>query len=546
MAENYSPEKAFEAQLDAQQAAAQQTLELTVDQKLAWSLRANNDYATAAESRMKGDLNRLNAETKNEIMRIRGLQEADMDEVMETQLLNVYEVVIGSIQERTRLAMDFAVVNAPKGTTDEQISTESELDPLAQFSRIIANTDVQALVFQALGAVNPEMQDRYLEAVGRQFPEDFYEILKKVDGQEAFDEKDWNLLIKEATNLGGNPDAIKDSQLTIVFAALKPAVRTELVQRLADANIPNFPEILLQMVASTYVSPLQATEILDTKIKALEKEKEGSKRRDKKTIESQMESLQKVRAQINGEPMKHQIEFVLDRQEEVSEFYRKRTYGHKNRARDLLSAKGIGGLFLSANGALTMFANVAMNSTDPFSIPFNSMVWAGAAQMAVGMELTDGHGGLFDSPSERVSKWTKNENEAADDHRDELRQAFDSRMLRDYREAELYARYAERIVTVYKAEKLKNPDEEVHVNLADIGITSRDQLPQGLKDLWDNQADVEAFLSKTVTQFSLIPGDEGLKLTEWDTQRKYLDDLRKQVGASALVYEDLPALEYKA
>lgn len=546
MTEKYTPEQGFNAQLEAQQAASQKALELTVDQKLAWSLRANNDYATAAESRMKADLNRLNAETKNEIKRIRDLQEGEMDDLMQTQLLKVYEVVIASIQERTRLAMDLAVIEAPRGTADQQISTESEIDPLATFSRVIAHTDVQALVFQALGTVDPQMQDRYLEAVGRKFNPDFFEILKKVDDQKDFEEKDWELLVTEAANVGKNPDAIQDSQLAIVFAALKPDMRLELVQRLADANIPNFGEILLEMVASTYVSPLQATTVLNKRIAALEKEEEIAKHRDKKDIEAELEKLQKLLAQINGEPMKRQIEFVLDRQEDISDFYRTRTYGHKNRARDLLSAKGIGGLFLSANGALTIFANVAMNSTDPFSIPFNTMVWAGAAQMAIGMEVTDGHGGLFDSPTERISKWTKNEHETADDHRDDLERAFDARMTRDYREAELYARYAERIVTVYKAKKLKAPDQDVHVHLRDIGLTSREDLPPHLRDLWDNQPALESFLSKTVTQFSLIHGDEGIKLTEWDTQRKYLDDLRKKAGATAIAYVDLPAFEYKA
>lgn len=539
--EAYNPEIAFDQELEKQKMEGVQAMEMTVEEKIAWSFRSTNEHAQAAAN-ISLILNLKAQKATEEIKQIRNMQTHELKESERQMLLEIHRIVLSSIQARAQLALDMSTLPAPEGTNDDMVSSESEIPLVNTFNTLLGQMDVEYLVYEAL----PEpLKKSYLESVGRSFKPDFNGILEKVRGKKELGEAEWQLLESEVVKLGEDKTALERSAVILVFGALDAKQRMELGRRLLAHETPNVEAQILEMTRRGYLKTVQAVQLIDERLANLEAQESGAKRREAKDLEGEMARLKVLRAEIGSKRTQAVQAETVKHNEEAAKFYRSRQYGHKNRARELLTVKGIGSALLTLNGAMTVFANVAMNATDPLSIPFNSMVWLGAAEMAAGLELSGGHGGIVPTPRKLVGRLLKDENERRDDQRDDYQRAFEDKLNNNPQKSAFYYVYAERIVTVYKAKKTKNPYQEVRVSLADIGINKKEDLPPRFQELWEEQGDLTDFINNTVAQFSRVEGDKGMKTTEYETQRKFIQDARTAVGVSEIEPIDLPIFEYK-
>lgn len=531
----YNPKEAFDAQLEENQAEAVKMLDTTLTDKMAWALRASNEYGQAAESRLKAVLGAKAEQATQEIRRIRDSQLEDFGDAERTMLVNVQNAVFTSIQQRAFLLLDMAAMDKTKADGQEVVSSMPELVKLKEISSMIEMIDVQSLVYSKLP---PERQERYLESVGRSFRPDFHDLLERNNDGKDLLEADWALLLTEIQKLGTNPNSIEQSSVIMTLGLLSPANRTELVRKMSEEeSFPNFEAVLTSMVGSGYITVLAATEVLDAKIASLEGNRKAKK---------ELESLQATRARINGEGMKRTQTEVAELRVKAAKHYSTRSFGHKNRARELLTVKGIGSALLTVNGMMTVMANVAMGLADPLDIPLNPALWIGVAQVGAGLEMSGGHGGLVSTPKKLAAKLITDKDEEKDDKMEAYEEAFKTGLNNYHREAHFYANYAERITTVYKAKKAKNPDQPAAITLKDIGVTKKEDLPEQFQDLWEKKDLLEAKMTEWVAQFSRTSSADAMRAPEASGQRDFIEAARKEVGAKDMTYAELPPFDYKA
>lgn len=539
--ETYNPTEAFHRELEAQENAAVKQLDLTFEQKMAWFQRASSEWGQAAANRIPAVLKSKADQVTDEIKKIEESQMGELDDTKRAFLKETQKTIFGSVQERVLLLVEMAAMqaeNLPVGS-DKTVSSDSEIAKLREVTTLIERIDVQQLVFDALPA---DMQGQYLDSVGRKFPADFFPIVKKVSEHAELDENDIQLLVDQVRNLGSSQPSIEQSSVMVVLGIISQKDRTRLLQKMAvEDSFPNFEQVLMGMVATTYVSTLQATEALDARAAHLETKKTTAKRREDKSIDKELEHLSETRREVNSDEMEKTQKAALTLRAEASKYYGSRSYGHKNYAADLLTVRGIGSFLLTANGAATMLANFAM---DPLGFPANSMFWLGAAETAAGLEWSNGMGGLVATPTKAVAGLIKGENEEKDDRMVQYTQVVKTELNNNYRESHFYANYAERIVLVYKAKKSKYPDRTAPISLADIGVNKKEDLPPRFQDLWENKDKLEMKISDWAERFSMIDVEAGQKTTEWDTQRKFIEDTRAEVSPKPMEYAPLDFFEY--
>ncbi len=544
ISDSYNPTDAFHRELDAQEIDAKKQLDMTFEQKMSWFERASSDWAQVAANRIPAVLHSKADQVTDEIRKIEESQMGELDDVEKVLLKEIQQKTFGHVQERVQLMVEIAAMqaeNEPVGT-DKTVSSDSELAKLREVTTLIERIDVQQMVYQALDK-RPDLQTKYLESVGRKFPTDFYPILQKANAHENLDDKDITLLMEQVRNLGGNKEAMAKSSVMVVLGLISPMDRTALLTKMAEQDsFPNFEQILLSMVTTTYVSSLQAAQALDARKAYLEQKKTTTKRKEDKVIDQELAHLDGTRTIVDSDQMKETQKAALTMRAEASKFYGSRMYGHKNFAADFLTVKGIGSFLLAANGATTMFFNFAM---DPLGFPTNSMFWLGAAEAGAGLQWGHGMGGLMRTPEEWAADLIKGSNEEKDDRMSEYTEAMKMDINNSYREAHFYATYAERIVEVHKAKKPKFPDRTVPITLADIGVNKREDLPQDFRNLWDHKDKLEAKISEWAEDFSMVNVEKGQKLTGWVTQREFIEKTRADVGEPPMVYAPLPYFEYK-
>lgn len=540
--ENYNPTEAFHRELEAQENAAVKELDMTFEQKMAWFERASSDWGQLAANRIPAVLKAKADQVTDEIRKIEESQMGELDDTVRTRLKDIQQKTFGFVQKRVLLMVEIAAMqaeNKPLGT-DKTVSSDSELAELREVTTLIERIDVQQMVYDALPR---DMQQQYLDSVGRKFPTDFFPIIEKVTGNVNLEEEDIDLLVNEVLKLGPSKNTIEESSVMVVLGLISQKDRTRLLQKMAvQDSFPNFEQALMGMVATTYVSTLQATEALDARKSYLEQKKTTTKRREDKAIDKEIEQLSGTREVVNSDAMEKTQKAALTLRAEASKYYGSRSYGHKNYAAELLTVRGIGSLLLSANGAMTMFANFAM---DPLGFPTNSMFWLGAAEVTAGLEWSNGHGGLVRTPTERAADLIKGGNEEKDDRMTGYTRAIKMDLNNSYRQAHFYANYAERIVSVYKGKKSKYPDRTVPISLAEIGVNKKEDLPPRFQDLWEHKDKLEAKISEWAEKFSLIDVEAGQKITEWDTQRLFIEKNRAEVSPTPMEYAPLEPFVYQ-
>lgn len=521
--------KDFNENLEGQRAKVVKAAETVMGERLPWATSARHDLGKLA----KGNLETLFYQKLQEVSdAIRLLHERHIGEgeqLTETWLLARHKEILQSLLDRFGLMMKINAATEPSEKKDRTISSDAELYAFReQGFALIQNLDVQSLVYNSLPS---SMQGSYLEAIGRSIGElhgDFVEILTKVDQNQELTPDDWKRLLDEVRKLGNEKTvSFQKSPVLVVLSLLKLKDRLEFLSQMAeDPTFTNFSEVLLTLTATTYVTVDQALQVLDDRIVH-------------ETDKEKLAELRKLRLQISGRDMQVTQAAMIERREEGVERLSRVSFGHKNRARGLLTLRGMGSLFLAANGAATIAANVLVNISDPLSLPGNPALWLGTAMLGTGLQWSKGFEGLVPTPTKLFARAIKDRPEEKDDRIQANLRNFREELGNRPGAAHFYATYAERIVTAYEKKKKENPGQKPLITLEDLGVKSKEDLPEAFQPLYEGKAALEIEISTWADRFHRKSGN-GVAEQTAQGQRDFIQNARESRGLEKFKIHELP------
>ena len=493
-------------------------------QDMDWSLRAGRyGWGKATIGEVNDIFLQKTEQAYQEIKMLQSKQAGEKAELNNKTLLKVQEKVMSGIRDRFDLMMSISVVESPTKKKDDKVSTNADLMELqSRGLTLMKSIDVQSLVYQALPS---DLQDDYLGMIGRNLEvtiPDYFEIIQKIDRAQPLTEAEKDRL---AADLLRDPEGAERTAVTAILGTLKPGERMNLLRRSSTmASADKFGRVLVSLTACGYLTKLQAYELLDERIAA---------------NPAEAAILEKAKATLGGAAVEKMQQTLITRQKEGTRRVGRMSYGHKNRARGLLTAKGIAGMFLTVNGALVMGVNFAV---DPAAFYGNPAFYLGLGEVAAGMELTQGFGGVLPKPTELAALATKDRAEEKDDKAQLNLRDFRNELFNRPDNALFYANYVERIVATFNKKLKTTPMPDIKITLEDLGIKSKEDLPVQLRDLWEHRLTLEADLSKWAIRFHRSSGN-GIGRATAEGQLTWLQDERteatggKGIGKPFEIYE---------
>ncbi len=462
-------------------------------------------------------------QARKEFQMLQASQAGEKASLNSKVILDTQKVVMDRIRESFHLMMSISVVESPTGKKDDKVSTNLDLMALQEKGLTMMKAiDVRTLVYNTLPG---PMKGAYLEMIGRNLEAmlpDYLDIIQKIDKALPLSEYDWNLLAGEILK---NPEGDERTAAIVILATLKPKERFQLLMRTAKiAGAAEYGQLLVKLTRFTYITKDQAYALLD---------QAAVDNPANKAI------LEQAKATIGGAAVEQMQQAVIAHRKEGTRRVGKTSYGHKNRARGLLTFQGIAGMFLTVNGALTMGVNFAV---DPLTFAGNPAFLLGLAEVTGGLEMTNGFEGVVPKPSELLALATKDRDEEKNDKAQVNLTDFRNELFNHPDHTLFYTNYVDRIVDAFDKKKKNTPVPDIKITLEDLGVKSKEDLPVQLQGLWEHRAALEADLSKWAGRFFRTSGD-GIGRKTADGQLKWIQDERieatggKDIGRPFDLYE---------
>lgn len=517
-----NPVTTLDQDLHAREGEAVKNMNDLIDQRMTWSIQRLGDVATMATGNLKHIYLEKAAELSQEAERLH-------DTLDKQEILELQRIVLQGLSQRLSLVLDIA-----GGTgVEDSIATPQQLQELGTMgTTIIGNTDIPGLIHNHL--LNLEkaqplkyagVAGRYEQSIGRSIAPDTYELLKKtVKPNEELTKEDWKTLVYYLKQLGDKNLGFPDKSAALaLMASLRPEQRAQLVEHLPqDAT---FAPLCADLVASGYLTRDHVEAFVLPKIEALTAElKKDPKNKDNA---DQLKLYTDTLTAIHS-PKVEAFQQVVEqaRLKAPERIARGVTYGQRNTARELLTFKGMGSTLLAVNGAMTIGANLLMDITDPASIPGNTALWLGVAELGVGLEGSKGIAGLVPQPSKSLAHLLTDKDKAEDDQKTLAKEAFSRSFGNHSLEARFYYTFADKIMKVYNEQKKIQDTSRPLLTIESLGL-KWEEMPEVYrtesKEFFMKQIS-EWAATYAVTYQILTPGNVDGK----DGQRWNMNELRKK------------------
>jgi hypothetical protein len=287
---------------------------------------------------------------------------------------------------------------------------------------------------------------------------------------------------------------------------------------------PNYQQILNTLLISGYLKTAQVTETLEAKIKTLSdpaKIKTLSDPAKIKTLSdpAKIQELQRYILSVQDPEMaKAQEQVETAKVKDMKERKRGRFLGCSNNARQLLTVKGLGGTLLALNGMATVAANVLMNIHQPSQLLNNKALGLGLVMTVGGLELSNGMGGLMDTPSTNAAQILDVNGRKARREQEQAiyAEAFESEILRHPKAGHLYFQFATEINKAYNDKRKQTHNSKVHLSMEEIGL-NWEKIEKDFEPLEKKEA--EAVFTEWVSRM----GKEGsTNYMSVETQREFV------------------------
>lgn len=479
-------EQEFEAGLLKQEQEFMESIGILTTEKISLTVMLNMDRTKGLSGAIEF---RFFREMKAQTEEIKAMHREKPD-LAQAYLLKQHEIKLGSLKKRAYISMEINTGDS------EEISTAEEAIQMAKILEQVSLEDIDLL--------------------GR-----------------IHDSKGGKLKTEDLDLIGGHlmhlqrPGKGEPIGL-IVMHYLVPEQRQELLLHMAENPVgyPNLDQIVSTLVAANYLYIAQGQEILAKAAENFEKNKGEMKRRDRREVKHDVERYSSTAQLLDSDVMRAAQAHTVQVQKQQVELTQHRQYGHKNPARDVFSLKGIASAFLVANGALATAGNILVNPS--FSNIGNPYLYAGIVTAGVGLQLSNGFGGILPTPLEGLGAITKDTDEKNDKTIEKVNKYAASEINNNPIIARFYYKYADKIVGVYQEKRKTDPEEKIHLTFEDLDGVDYETLPTEYKRYLSKET-LETTMTKWVKFFSResIYGQfrEGYK-----EHRALIDEVRKEAG----------------
>lgn len=445
----------LEQRLRGQEAAEYKNVDGMIKKQIDWAQRNASDLSHLGSD---GDQN-LKMLFAQKAEALRGEMMKLKEDLDDQVILSLNQKVLTGLSSRISL-----VLNISSGPTNT-VTTPVQLKEIAdRGTSIIAGTDVQGLVYDELVKYEqthkPGIAARYLESLGRAVKPDTLQLIGKLHDNKDLTEADWAVAVHYVSVLADDNANPTDLHLGLaLLASFRQIDRLRLLDHLPDDE--KLPQIIREFVDRTYLLADQAAAFIEKKKAQFTTPADAQKLAVWTSLEQHLNSTESRTEQEGVE---------LQRKESLTRF-KHGVYGHRNSARNLFTFKGIGSTLLALNGAMTIAMNVAMDAAHPDQLFKNRAIALGIAEVGVGLEGSDGFGGLISRPRELLARILGDKDTAYTEESALRNEAFNRQFGRYYKEAKFFYSMADKIHEVYTKKTKNSTDLRPKITLEDLGLT---------------------------------------------------------------------------
>ena len=483
-----------------------------LDQGMDATKRLSGDAGTLLESRITSlyidKRNALAAEIK---------KSSEQFQLNESQKENFEKLIFNALSSRFIMAMKLAG-NEDDGAEGGKERIDS-IEDIRQYwnsvDPLLSDLNPKEMIFLTLlenqdgfyASLLDHYSDQVKSQLGANQAVDVIQRLSDLQSQKevVFDAKDFNL-VGEAmlevwsrnTNMRDYMDQIKEQKRSarratrigekaieeptpllnprvnlgvLMFANLPEDQRMKMMEHLlsepnlSDQLRPYMGKILTSLALQDYLSTEQSLALLEKaeSLNAVER------------IESNLAKNRLI------SPEARRAKKILAREEEgARKILGNRHVGHKLRAKELFSLKGLASALLVVNGGLTLAANLMVNITSPSAMLTSPGVALGGAMMVAGLEANSGFGDLFPVPHKLVASAL--ESKGKEKTNDQKKENFRAELGNHPLESRFYYHNAGAIVAAYHEVIKKGIGSETKITLEDLKKQGLDLKKEALTD----------------------------------------------------------------
>jgi hypothetical protein len=483
-----------------------------LDQGMDATKRLSGDAGTLLESRITS----LYVDKRNALAKEIELS-ADKMKLDEAAKETYRNLIFNSLSNRFIMAMKLAGKedDGAEGGKERIDSIEDIRQYWDSVDPLLSDLNPKEMIFLTLlenpGGFYGSLLDYYTDQVkselGANQAVDVIQRLSELQSQEevVFDAKDFNL-VGEAmlavwsrhTNMRDYLDQIKEQKRDarratrigekameeptpllnprvnlgiLMFANLPDDQRMQMMQHLlSEPDLspqlrPHMAQILTSLALQGYLSTEQSLALLEKadSLNAVE------------PLESRIAKNRLI------SPEARRAKKILARKEEaIRKIHGNRHVGHKLRAKELFSLKGLASALLVVNGGLTLAANALMNIHSPGDLLTSPGMAAGAGMMVAGLEVNDGFGGLLKVPHKLAASAL--EPKVKEKENDQKKDNFRAELGNHPLESRFYYHHAGSIVAAYQEVIKKGIGSGTQITLEDLKNQGLDLKKEALTD----------------------------------------------------------------
>ncbi len=458
-----------------------------VDQEelMAAHLRHSKKEGGLVRSRLIARFKKQAEKITKEVERIQAQHEREMRALEANHYLNLHAKSMEALMAR------FDTVIRGHGGDDAEINTEGEAISLGiHGEKMLKAFDARNIV--AKSRMSFQVIEDSMEI-------DHIDLIRELNENPVITPKQWDdVIVPHLLSLmkgkgGSQLDRCVGVQMMTYMDAPE---RMTFMRKIAKKE--NGADIMMAMYRGNFVTQIQVDMVAEEFLKS----KQGAK-------------MLTLREKIKDPRILKQKEITAQRMQA-----REGIIGHRNTTKSLLTVGGVGGTILAANGALTVFVNVAANlgTGDVISAVANPGHLLGFTEMAVGAVASKGGGGLMPAPLEAGSMLTRGK-EVKQKEREEVQNTVMASMMDDFANnpeyAKVYYGNANDIAKTFK-EKADAGISSQGMTLAEMKIDPEELAKKGL-----NPIATEKQLNKWAKRF--VSNEGGFTRTSGESQINFID-----------------------
>ena len=447
----------FKGDLQTQRQDSEKEQRSNYNSLIDYSVRNESERAKVIENKMALLFKGKQIEVTNEILAIKQRHLQELKDFDDERWLVRQKKVTQDLLDRFNIILEVHG-SEPTGEsgsheTDRRhgtpkIDSKHELAALEKWG-LPALADINMVDLMMRNGFMGEHEARIQKEIDEKYP-DTVMLIERITTNKVLTEDDWSKIMPSFEQVFNGTVTGREKQLfTILFAHLNPAQRLETLDRLGEQD--GMGDVVVQLYSESLVSRVQAGEYLAEKLSKMN------------PIDPKAVEYRAALAKINSKKVQAERKEKRKNRKKALKNWR-RSFGHKNDAKDLLTFKGMAQMIGLLGTATIVVSNTIANPLNPL----NPGTIVGVILGAGILETTNSR--LVDKPSVHLARMVISKPKADAEAKSEVIAEFQDALTHDRKLTEFYYNYAPAISEKF-AEKLKSSSsEEINLTFENTGL----------------------------------------------------------------------------